>query len=74
MRDNRQYGWHDQRKQTVKEPDFRLTLAARRRKSSDTHSSNDSAGAQARGEGQAVLLFPVLPKFMECGLTAYACC
>jgi hypothetical protein len=74
MHDNRQYGWPDQRKQTVEEPDFRLTLATRWRKSADTHSSNDAAGAQARGEGHAVLLFPVLPRFMERGVTAYACC
>lgn len=74
MRDNRQYGWPDQCKQTVEEPDFRLTLATRRRKSRTLYSSNDAADAQARGEGQAVLLFPVLPRFMECGLTDYACC
>ena len=55
---------------TLEELDFRLTLATRRRKSADTHSSNDAAGAQARGEGQIVLLFPVLLRFIECGLNS----
>lgn len=52
--------------------DVHLTQPSSKRKSADTHSSNDAAGAQARGENELVLLFPVLSRFVECGLTAGA--
>ena len=49
--------------------DVHLTPPSSKRKSADTHSSNDAAGAQPRGEDELVLLFPVLPRLVECGLT-----
>ena len=50
--------------------DVHLTPPSSKRKSADTHSSNDAAGAQPRGGDKLVLLFPVLSRFVECGLTA----
>ena len=52
--------------------DVHLTPPSSKRKSADTHSSNDAAGAQPRGEDELVLLFPVLSRFVECGLAACA--
>jgi hypothetical protein len=52
--------------------DVHLTPPSSKRKSASTHSSNDAAGAQPRGEDELVLLFPVLPRLVECGLTACA--
>jgi hypothetical protein len=48
--------------------DVHLTPPSSKRKSADTHSSNDAARARPRGEDKLVLLFPVLPRLVECGL------
>jgi hypothetical protein len=52
--------------------DVHLTPPSSKRKPADTHPSNDAAGTRPRGEDELVLLFPVLSRFVECGLTACA--
>ena len=49
--------------------DVHLTPPSSKRKSAGTHSSNDAAGTRPRGEDKLVLLFPVLPRLVESGLT-----
>jgi hypothetical protein len=52
--------------------DVHLTPPSTKRKSAGTHSNNDAAGGRPRGADKLVLLFPVLPRFVECGLTVCA--